>query len=1324
MTHLTPEAKAKLSTTVRDLRARLLKQLGDEMESAYRFTESEQNLSEEARCRRRRLLAWADEQARGGARGQKETLAEASLRHRQNAVKLAAATLLNRLVVLRQMEALGLSRVPVVTGGWNSSGYREFRDFAPAMLKDAGEGYPYLLDLVYAERALELPGLFGEGGITSLIPIPTGAVRTVVEALDAPELASAWRDDTTLGWVYQFWNDPEREALDEKIRTRGKIENHEIAAKTQLFTDRYMVEWLLQNSLGQLWFAICEKNGWTPEVKMSGLLDRLEARRVEWRGMRDRGEVDLEALIPLETAEEDRWKYWVPRELPSDSRDHAPASLRELKLLDPACGSGHFLIIAFDLLAALYEEEARHRGVVWSRKEIAESIVENNLHGIDLDPRAVQIAGAALWLKLKTWCPEADPLTVNLVASNLGLGSLPADDPALLELESALEREVGLPPRLTHRLVEALKGADYLGSLLKVDEAIDRALEEHENGRSSNGKLVAVGQGDLFRGFPPEQLRLDSQQARKSVSERLQEFLARHTASDELGLRLRGEQLAAGVSFVLMMRGRQYDVVVANPPYLSAAKLASEDTYSSLPRAAKSDAFAAFMLRSLDCLRPGGLSASVTLSNWLTLGIYEALRVALLESASIWLLADLGKAAFSASGSTLVSTSLNILERKTGRRESIAVRPIPPDEVIRDAAQANRVERALEAGYGKRRWRPQNLRIIEGWPLVYWWNEAFLDRYRNTENLGKRYLVRAGMQTSDNDRYLRRPFEIPISRRTAVPVTEPTPTQLAPWVPYIKGAAGLSWFEPLEYFIEWSRNGLQKREMYEHFGSKGGGNGTPSRHLYFTPGVAFSMIGSSFTARLHRFRSIFGNKGSSVFPEDPNRVVCLMNSALARHVLESLNPGVGFEVGDVNRLPLFPIQSADEIVARLDEAFTAHEARRETSVEFRRPGPSYWTSAQAWAQRAVDRPEGEPLPPWLPAHEDEPPIDHVSFTFGVAMGRFGADGEGILDQTPPTALPHGILYLSASGQDSLEHPATKLLQDAWRLHGPAVASKKDLREWLRLKFFADDHLKRYEKRPIYLPLSSAKRTFVAWISIHRWQDDTLQTLLADYLNPERSRLEAELADLGETRSAGDARSQAHAQRRYDEIQTQLQELYDFMTTAEQIAERGAPPTDARCQKRETDAPFRMNLDDGVMINSAALWPLLAPQGWKDPAKWWSELCNAKDKDYDWSHLADRYFPHRVDEKCRKDPSLAVAHARFWRYHPAKAYQWELRLQSPNELGPEFRLDEPGSHALRTAFENAYPDTIRQLQTAEQTRRGRKLPDKEDSDFLMNSKPTH
>src|SRR5690606_38234926 len=144
-------------------------------------------------------------------------------------------------------------------------------ELAPALVEgDPSEGYDFLLRLVFQDLAHDLPGLYGPAGIAERLPIAPAVWRRVIEALDDPALESCWTDDMTLGWVYQYWNDPERERLDAKLNAGGKVEPHEIASKTQMFTERYMVDWLLQNSLGPMWLAICQKHGWTPEVTGDG----------------------------------------------------------------------------------------------------------------------------------------------------------------------------------------------------------------------------------------------------------------------------------------------------------------------------------------------------------------------------------------------------------------------------------------------------------------------------------------------------------------------------------------------------------------------------------------------------------------------------------------------------------------------------------------------------------------------------------------------------------------------------------------------------------------------------------------------------------------------------------------------------------------------------------------------------------------------------------------------------------------------------------------------------------------------------------------------
>lgn len=231
------------------------------------------------------------------------------------------------------------------------------------------------------------------------------------------------------------------------------------------------------------------------------------------------------------------------------------------------------------------------------------------------------------------------------------------------------------------------------------------------------------------------------------------------------------------------------------------------------------------------------------------------------------------------------------------------------------------------------------------------------------------------------------------------------------------------------------------------------------------------------------------------------------------------------------------------------------------------------------------------------------------------------------------------------------------------------------------------------------------------MTIHRWDEKTLRLLLADHLHPTLTRLDGELDDLRAVRDGVDRKLAREAEKRYAKVQKWREELAAFITSVEECAEQGPPPTDSACPLCEANARFSPILDDGVMINSAALWPLLLPQ-WKEPKKWWKELARAEGKkDYDWSHLAMRYWPTRVDKKCQDDPSLAVAHGCFWKYHPARAWAWELRLQ--DEIGPEFQIEEApyrgdGGHQVhRTTFLAKQPDEALQAIEKEVLRRRRK-----------------
>ena len=952
---MTSEAKRALSRTIRELRKRLIDDLGEATERAYRLSIDAKKaaLDEASRVRRTRLEGWIDEQAR--ASGKSDSVS----RLRADVIKDAAATLLEWIVYLRLLEAAGLRTDKVVTGGWESKGYKDFREAAPELVRpgpsNETEGYATLLQLVFDELALDLPGLYGPVRMTSLVPVSASTLRAVITALDDDELASVWTDDTTLGWIYQYWNDPEREALDAKVAAKKKLENHEIASKTQMFTERYMVEWLLHNSLGQMWLTMCRKHGWTADVERDGVLVRLEQRRIAWRAKREAGEVTLDALMPIESGLEDRWKYWIPQPMPDDAVTSAPDSVRTLKLLDPACGSGHFLVIACELLFFLYQEEARHRRESWSGREIVESILENNLHGIDIDPRAVQIAAAALMLKARQLCANTEPRTLNLVAPSLSLASLAENDPARLTLYTAVEQETGIPSRLIDRLLAALAGATHLGTLLRVDAEIDASVREWD----AQSRSVA-GQGMLFGGFSTPPKRITTERARVTLLGCLEAFLDHHTSGADLGLRLRGEQLAAGVRFVRLVREEQYHLVVGNPPYLGTDNIDDNEYIDLKYEHYNTDLYAAFVWRSISLARLGGFSALLTLKNWMFTKEYIELRSWLLDKCDIRIIGDFDKGAFDAmETSQRISVSLNVIRRSTSiGGTAIALRPTAPGEKYWGRDRTDLKRAAVLCQRELFEWEPASLSDIPQRPLLYSWNLAQIRAYVEAEKLGDAHTVRYGLSTQNNTRWLRRPWEVRRNNLMLRSFDDTSEWDGRDWVTYIKGSEGRRWCDEVSDVLLWRHKGL---ELATYPDNRYGRGAT----WYYRRGVAFASIGVNFSARAHSRPSIFGHVAGSVFCDDVAQMVCFLNSRHAREMMESLNPGIHFLTTDVERLALLPIDDAKAIFQIIEESFLVHESHREPSVEFRQPGPSPWSSAQLWAQAAVDKAPGQPLAPFV-----------------------------------------------------------------------------------------------------------------------------------------------------------------------------------------------------------------------------------------------------------------------------------------------------------------------------------------------------------------------
>jgi len=491
-------------------------------------------------------------------------------------------TALNRLAALRLCEERGLV-VECVRKGTTSAGFQMFERISGGALGGRYDTYRVFLECMFDELAGDLGVLFDRMTPQSTVFPLERCMEDVIAELNKPELTHLWTEDETIGWVYQYFNPPEeRKAMREA--SQAPRNSRELAVRNQFFTPRYVVEFLTDNTLGRIWY----------EMRKGDTELREECRYLVRRpnevflGPGEKAPTGKDDEIDLSQEELLKRPVYIEHRPKKDPRD--------LRVLDPACGSGHFLLYAFDLLERIYEEawgdpegpksEVTGRTVQEDfktlddlRREIPKLVVEHNLHGIDIDPRAEQIAASALWLRAqKTW-------------KNLGLkapdrpriarSNIVTAEPMPGEEDMRREFTAGLKPRVLGQIVdevfEKMKLAGEAGSLLKIEEEIKDAVaaagKQWREGSKPEQQLLFPTM-DAPR--PKQQeLRFDvkgitDERFWDQAEDRILDALKDYAEKAENGLavrrRLFAEDAARGFAFIDLCRKR-YDVVLMNPPF-------------------------------------------------------------------------------------------------------------------------------------------------------------------------------------------------------------------------------------------------------------------------------------------------------------------------------------------------------------------------------------------------------------------------------------------------------------------------------------------------------------------------------------------------------------------------------------------------------------------------------------------------------------------------------------------------------------------------------------------------------------------------------------
>jgi hypothetical protein len=524
-------------------------------------------------------------------------------------VREQAFTVLNRLAALRMAEARGLL-VESVGNGFQSNGFQLYARLAGTALGETGDAYRVYLFSVFDELAQDLPGLFDRYSPQGRLFPREAALLQVLNLINDADIAPLWREDETIGWIYQYFNSKEeRKAM--RDASQAPRNSRELAVRNQFFTPRYVVEFLVDNTLGRLWFN----------------------------------------ATGGQTCLRERCQYLLVK---PDEAPPAATKLRDprtLKLLDPACGSMHFGLYAFDLFADIYREawawEQQHGpgsldvstqpnaalkplsqtydDEAAFLRDVPRLIIEHNLYGVDIDPRAVQIASLALWLRAQRAWHDAGVKAKD--RPSIGRGHVVAAIAPPAERELRQQFAAHLDQRdaeLFEKTLQLLKGLPELGVLLQVERELPQLIRQ-----------VFGEHGSLFNEADQEQWTKAEARLRTALTEFAQAAQASYQG------RLFALDALQGLRLIDLCR-EVFDVVVMNPPF-GAPAVGSKDRLARAYPRSKNDLLAIFVERGLQLLRPGGRLGAITSRTGFFLSSFQKWREeVVLGQATPEVMADLG----------------------------------------------------------------------------------------------------------------------------------------------------------------------------------------------------------------------------------------------------------------------------------------------------------------------------------------------------------------------------------------------------------------------------------------------------------------------------------------------------------------------------------------------------------------------------------------------------------------------------------------------------------------------------------------------------------
>ena len=758
-------------------------------------------------------------------------------------IEESAYTWFNRLTALAFMEANGyIEEKMIFNNGVKNEpaiidNYYEFEffknldsDLQKELHNLRDENTPNSIEKLYSilmeEKCEDLsnimPFMFKKKGTYSDILFPTGLLMENSLLVRLREEIGAEAPIELIGWLYQYYNSEKREVVYNGSMKKSKINKEYIAPATQLFTPDWIVKYMVENSLGKL------------ALESTGINDNLK----------------------------NNWKYYIDSEKKENSEK---IKIEDMKILDPAMGSGHILVYAFDLLFEMYEN------LGWSTKESVLSMLKNNLYGLEIDERAGQLASFALMMKAREKFSRL--FSVLKREENFKLNTLIIEESNSLS-ERIKNRIKNNNLNNLNKIIQEFEDAKEYGSILKL-ESIDKEILEREF------NLLK----ESFNNNEQETLIFNEDEMIIDINEELElieNLIKQHTIMTD-----------------------KFDITVTNPPYMGNSRMNGilkeyiDKNYSDV----KSDLFAVFFIKCGEITKKKGYLAFMSPFVWMFIKSYEELRKIFIEEKTISSLVQLEYSGFE---DATVPICTFVLQNSYTDKKGEYIK-------LSDFKGAkNQPIKTLEAVKNPNcNWRFQakqkDFEKIPGSPIAYWVSDKVKNVFEKAKGLDYYSETRLGMATADNDRFLRLWNEINYNKIGYNMLNSQEALESKKkWFPYSKGGEFRKWYGNQEYLVNWENDGYEIRNFKNSTGKVRSHN--YNLEFIFNEGLTWSALSSSlFSIRILPKGFLFDNSGSSLFKKDEvslNYLLFLLTNKYINKFLGLLNPTLNYQPGNLNKIPV------------------------------------------------------------------------------------------------------------------------------------------------------------------------------------------------------------------------------------------------------------------------------------------------------------------------------------------------------------------------------------------------------------------------------------